>query len=133
MKGTAPKNNREWVEQLKAAKAAGTARRPAPRKKQTDEGDDEPRLIPDAEMPWDAFIALNSQRRYQERRYPDPIPIEEIRAYAEIHSIGPHDTVALFGWILELDRIYLDHRNGQLAREDKLQADRDRRRGNRRR
>jgi len=89
---------------------------------ETSESTDEDGLRSTSVWAWNAFVALNSQRHVTERRYPQPIAINEVYAYARCFGLDPSEQRTLLGWMLELDRIYMEHRFAQIENEQRQAA-----------
>lgn len=93
-----------------------------------DEEDEDGSLIPEAIGPWNGFITLSSQRQFTSRGLPQPITLSDMKSYFLIMCLTAGEARAYMGWIVAMDRVYLDNRY-KVAEDEAKKNARKRNRG----
>lgn len=78
-----------------------------------------PDLFPHLTDYWLAFITLDKSRYFGGMGFPQPITINEIKAYAEVNGFGIDELPDLQYYVRELDTIYLKRQAEKAKKEAK--------------
>jgi len=84
---------------------------------------DRPDILPHALWISDAFSVLAQQRWTGHENTPQPIPISEILAYADLHGITDYDErIDLLDGIITMDDAAMKYMRGEIDKRNKKQA-----------